>query len=191
MATNLLKEFREKRGMTQEVLAEKCDCDINQNRISQIERGAVEPEEEEKIAISEVIDLPPHVIFPGGESKEDDETKVVEEEETAVPPEDDLPEPVGNPEEEDEDIKEILGSVEQFASRMVSVLAKHTADKDGWKDEKLSFFVDKLEEEYEEVTEAIMEIDERLLYKELIDVANVCMMMCEVLATRKNSRASL
>jgi len=175
--SNFVKEYRAKRKMSQDRLAEESDCELSQHQISQIERGEKIPTDEQKQALAEVLDVPVYVLFPKDGRIEDVDHGEGEEPEDVF-------------EEEDEQLREIKASVETFAKQMEKILIKNI-DKGGWKDERISFLVQRFWEEKEEVRLAIEEIDEQKLYKELIDVANFCMMICEILATRPNSRVSI
>jgi transcriptional regulator with XRE-family HTH domain len=180
---NLVKEYRKKRGFSQARLAEESDCGLNQNQISQIERGELVPSLSQKEAIADALDAPVRVIFLG-------EGRIESADEEPDP--EDKPEEKSqeNPSKETEapDIHEIRASCNKFANQMARVLIKHVGEKEGWKDEGISYLLERLREEFDECIDAAHDVDEQLLYNELIDVANFCMMICEILATRPNSR---
>ena len=175
--SNFVKEYRAKRKMSQGTLADLSDCELSQHQISQIERGEKIPTDEQKQTLAEVLDVPVYVLFPKEGRIEDVDHGEAEDPEDAF-------------EEEDEQLREIKASVETFAKQMEKILIKNI-DKGGWKDERISFLIQSLWDEKEEARLAIEDVDEQKLYKELIDVANFCMMICEILATRPDSRVRI
>ena len=82
--------------------------------------------------------------------------------------------------------------VYQFSLAMEVVLAAHDEDRGerGWINSSCSvrWFVDRLREEAEELSEAMNNADPDNVQKECVDVANFAMMIFTILEERDNAR---